>query len=137
MKRGENVTSSISGSLSKPITNGAKHTMEFGKIENSTLAPIGSHTQDLCKNLDMIPDVVIKHFHGEIKQCPIEAGAFNMSKTHAIPEPPKALKGLELPELPKPSGEYYVKASTTLADGSMVACIVADLKAPEGEMMSS
>ena len=37
---------------------------------------------------------------------------------------------------PKVTGEYYVKGQTTLADGTTSHCVIADLKAPEGQAMS-
>lgn len=109
------------------------HEVEFGKIESGKLSMIGWHKQDLCKNLDMIPDAIMKHFGEEVHKCPIEAGSFNMTRSHPIPKLPAAAQGLDVP---KPQGEFYVKASTTLGDGSTVACIVADLPSTEGDMMS-
>ncbi|GAB1731029.1 hypothetical protein NU195Hw_g8517t1 [Hortaea werneckii] len=136
---GSNVTLTINGELQKPITEGAMHAVEFGKIESGKLAMIGSHKQDLCKNLDMIPDAIMKHFSGdgEVHKCPIEAGSFDKKRSHPIPKLPgaaaSALQGLDVP---KPEGEFYVKASTTLGDGSTVMCVVADLPSTEGDMMS-
>ncbi|RMZ19439.1 hypothetical protein D0859_16564, partial [Hortaea werneckii] len=136
--RGSNVTLTINGELQKSIVEGAMHQVEFGKIESGQLSMIGSHKQDLCKNLDMIPDAIMKHFgDGEVRKCPIEAGSFNLTRSRPIPKLPtaaaKALQGLDVP---KPQGEFYVKASTTLGDGSTVMCIVADLPSTEGDMMS-
>ncbi|KAI7261956.1 hypothetical protein KC345_g9610 [Hortaea werneckii] len=136
---GSNVTLTINGELQKPITEGATHAVEFGKIESGKLAMIGSHKQDLCKNLDMIPDAIMKHFSndGEVHKCPIEAGSFKKMRSHPVPKLPavagSALQGLDVP---KPEGEFYVKASTTLGDGSTVMCVVADLPSTEGDMMS-
>ena len=126
---GQNVTIHIAGNLKKAITEGATHTVVFGKVEDGAEKPIYTGTQDLCKGIAQIPDAVMKQFHGQ--ECPIKAGPFNITNSFAIPSPSS---GAAQPAMP--SGEFYVRGTTKLADGSEVACILSDLKA-EGQLAAN
>ncbi|KAK3117243.1 Phosphatidylglycerol/phosphatidylinositol transfer protein [Teratosphaeriaceae sp. CCFEE 6253] len=128
---GQNVTVHLSGALAQPITAGAAHKVQFGKIsaDDGEEHVLFSSTSNLCAGIDRVPDAVLKQFSGQ--KCPIPAGPFNITNTIPIPEPP-AGKGPP----PMPKGEFFVRGTTTLASGEEVSCFMADLKA-EGQLATA
>ena len=129
--RGQNVSITVTGSLKGDIVAGTTHTVSFGKAGVDGLQPFMTTTQDLCRGLDSIPDVMVEKSNGTIKQCPIAGGPFSIHKSHQIPAIPKGLK-----PPPPPSGDYFLKATTTLPNGKIVACMIADLQM-EGQLLSN